>query len=399
MFGFGASSGKPHYGALIDVGSESVGIAVVSSKMDEAYPKILFSHRVHMRITAQEVSATERIRYMKEALFSASLILSRDGLEALRVADTSARLQDILLTVSAPWSHTISKSVVYAGETDLKISRALIDELVTSAEEDIRTSIANESPELTEGFSVIERATTDVRINDYHVDQPIGLRGKEISLVHVTGLMPIDITKAVEDIRDKILPNVSIRSHTFLLVLYCVIREHIEDHSSLTIVHVTGETTEFGIVENNTLTENISVPFGLNGVVRELMRGNERTANEIHSLLTLSMHDELAEKEKSEVEKVLSAYSKRVGEALKNHAPEHRFPKNAFILAPTSFTQLFKHVLTPILRDEIGVGSEPLTFPREHLDSSPTHDEQDDHIAIAASFFHKLHGCGEMSSI
>jgi hypothetical protein len=396
MFGFGSKKDTPHIGALIDVGSESVGIAIVSSHEHEMYPKILFSHRVHMRITQHEGTQEERMRHMREALFSANLILSRDGLEALSVAYPHSTIHDILLTVSAPWSYTIPKSIVYSGTDEVKVTRALIDELSQNAETEVRTMIEKENPEYTKGFTIVERTTTDVRINDYLVEDPLGLKGKDISLVHVTGLMPNDIVNTVEDVGEKVFPHVSIRPHTFLLVLYCVLRELLKDTASLTIVHVTGETTEFGIVENNMLIESISVPSGLNTIIREHMEKGHGTGSEVRSLLSLYGEDKLAPKDREFTQAILSTYTEGIREALRSHAGTHRLPRTAFILAPSSFTHLFKELIEPVFKDEIGLSKEFMVLPREHIDSLPTHDEQDDHLGVAANFFHKLHGCGEI---
>ncbi len=396
MFGLGSRNNSVRYGALFDVGSESIGIAIVESKSNDVYPTILFSHRVHMRITSGESTAPERLRHMKEALFSASLILSRDGLEALRLHSAHARIKDILLTVSAPWSHTVSRNVAYTGDTELKISRALIDELVESAEHEIEAEIRNTHREHTHGFTVVEKATVDVRVNEYPVHQPIGLKGKDISLVQVTGLIPQDIVDAVAEVRDKILPNTPIRSHTFLLTLFCVTRELLKDYPSLTLVHVTGETTEFGIVENETLIESHSVPYGLNTIVRDSMGKSNRTSQEIHSLLTLYQEGKLAPDDASRIQNVLNDYTSRIQAELHEHASLRRFPKEAFVLAPASFTLLFKDLLDPVLKAEIALEHEVLTLPRDNFGSTGTHDMNDDHVSVVSHFFHKLNTCGEI---
>lgn len=396
MFGLGSRNNSVRYGALFDVGSESIGIAIVESHVEDTYPRIIFSHRVHMRITGGESTPAERLRHLKEALFSASLILSRDGLEALRLENAHARVKDILLTVSAPWSHTVSRNVTYSGESELKISRALIDELVKSAEEEIETEIRKTHAEHTHGFAVVEKATVDVRINEYPVLHPIGLKGKEISLVQVTGLIPEDILLALSEVRDKVLPNVNIRSHTFLLTLFCVTRELLKEQPSLTLVHVTGETTEFGIVEDETLIESISIPFGLNTIVRECIGTSERTAQEIHSLLTLYHEGKLAKDDEKRMENVLTNYTTRIQSALHEHAVLRRFPREAFILAPSSFTELFKSLLHPVLTHEIGLEHELHTLPRDNFGTTPTHDSDDDHLSVLSHFFHKLNSCGEI---
>jgi hypothetical protein len=396
MFGLGSSRKKPLYGAVFDIGSESVGVAIIESIPGEKYPTILFSHRVHMRITKREQTMTERIRMMKETLFSASLIISRDGLEALRVHNKHARVEKMLVSASAPWSYTVSRNVAYHGEDDVKITRNLLDDLVASAEAEIQKQLdaGNAPTELT--YEIVERATIDVRVNDYLVRNPIGLKGKEISLAHVTGLVPREVINALHEVEEKVFPQTEIRAHTFMLVLYCVLREIYTDYASMTIVHVTGDTTEFGIVEGDTLVESVSAPVGLESIIRNMMTNDRDTAKEMYALLELYHKNEPTEAASVVVEKQLHIYRDTVRENLRAHANARRFPRTAFILAPSPFTPLFTQILEPILREDVGITGELLTMEDQELGSTPSHDEEDANLSIASRFFHKLHGCGEI---
>jgi hypothetical protein len=396
MFGLGSSRNKPLYGAVFDIGSESVGVAIVKSVQDEKYPSILFSHRVHMRITKREQSMTDRIRTMKETLFSASLIISRDGLEALRLHDKHARVSKMLVSCSAPWSYTVSRNVAYEGEEELKISRDLIDDLVQSAENEIGKQLETEGAPSELTYDIVERATIDVRVNDYPILHPIGLKGKAISLAHVTGLIPREVVEALREVEEKVFPGTEIRAHTFMLVMYCVLREIYAEHASMTIVHVTGDTTEFGIVEGDTLVESVSAPVGLESIVRGMMTHDRDTAKEMYSLLELYEKNELNEDGKNSVAKHLTEYAEAVQKSIEGHASTRRFPKTAFVLAPTPFTPLFTTVLSPILKETLGSTGDILTLPLDELGSTPSHDENDANLAITSRFFHKLHGCGEI---
>lgn len=395
MFGLGKSRNKPLYAALFDIGSESVGIAIVESDKSQQYPKVLFSHRVHMRITKKKLTMGDRLRTMKEALFSASLIISRDGIEALALHNKHARIGKVMITCSAPWSYTISRNVAYENETELKVSRELVDDLVTSAESEIEKHLneATTGSELT--YDIVERATVDVRINDYPILKPFGLRGKEISLVHVTGLIPREVITVLKEVEEKIFPNTELRAHTFLLVLYCVLRELYTDKTALTIVHVTGDSTEFGIIEGDTLVESLSVPTGLESIVRSLMVNEGETAKEMYALLEMYSKNELADDARARVENALKTYIQEVSESIKEQAAARRFPKTAFVLAPSPFTDLFVTVLDKTLHDTLGITGELLTLAPDVLNATAL-DESDTNISIASRFFHKLHGCGEI---
>jgi hypothetical protein len=397
MFGLRTKKTNVLYGVIYDIGSESVGVSIVRSDKAVPYPETIFYHRVHMRITKASLTNAERIRSMREALFSASLIISREGLQALAKKDELARVGEIMLTVSAPWAHTIARSVRYSAEKELKVTRALIDDLITSAEAEIHTHLKEAFEDTSLAYEIVERATVDVSINDYPVAHPLGLHGKELSLVHVTGVIPTDIVKAVEEVEEKIFPNTSIRSHTFLLVLYCVLREIFPDTTAFTLIHVTGESTEVGIVENGTLTESISVPHGLNTIIRALMTKGDQNAKGIHSELTLYHEHGLTESREKEIEARVIEYTSALSEGLTEHTSTRRFPKQAFVLAPLSYTEFFKDLLAPIIEKELDIPGDILTLSPDTL-GTEENEIDDMNMMIVGHFFHKLHRSDEVES-
>ena len=181
-----------------------------------------------------------------------------------------------------------------------------------------------------------------------------------------------------------------------MLVLYCILRELYAAHSTMTIVHITGDTTEFGIVEGDTLVESISIPFGLESVVRGMMRDDTETATEMYSQLELYERNELTVEAALPVKSALDSYMTSLSESLSSHTTTKRFPKTAFILAPSPFTTLFTSLLEPFLRDTLGVSGEILRLEDNVLNAS-THTV-DDNLSISSRFFHKLHGCGEIDA-
>ncbi len=396
MFGLSRAKSSVVYGVLYDINSESVGVAIVESNKSEKFPVVIFSHRVPLRIKTSTTTMKERLRSMREALFSASLIVSLDGIKALAEHNKRARVSEILLTVAAPWSITLSRKVEYKGDKELKITRSLLDDLVASAESEISEELGKQDYDKTLSFQIVERATVDVEVNEYLVETPLGLHGKDVSLVHVTGIIPTDVIAAVREVEEKVFPDTSIHSHTFLLVLYCVIRDIFPKEKSLTLIHVTGESTEFGIVEDSTLIESISIPYGLNTIVSMLAEKAGRDTREVYSELTLYHEKGLTDTRIKEMDAVFEEYKTLIEEKLEEHASVRRFPKAALVLAPHSFTDLFKDILTPVVKEQFGVTREMLTLESDVL-SKTAEGEDDANVTINSRFFHKLHGCGEVA--
>ena len=284
MFGIGRKS-DALYGVLMDIDSGSVGVGIVKSDPNDPIPHVLFSHRVHLHVSKSARTKDDRMRQLREALFSASLILSKDGLQILKEHDPRAKIEKIFVTSASPWAVTIARNVSYDSEEELKVTDSLVHDLVTSAEHEIEHATAESSIAGSLGLEIVERTTIDVRINDYSVPNPIGLKGKEIDLTHITGLVSKELLESIYEIQEKIFTDTSIRAHTFMLVMYCVLRDVLETVQSLAIVNTTAEATELGIVENGALVETLYVPHGTHTLVRSIASKTNRTPIDVTTLL------------------------------------------------------------------------------------------------------------------
>lgn len=399
MFGLKSHTEGIFYGVIFDINSDNIGVSIIESDQSKKLPITVFSHRVHMRIPKLAPSTAGYTRHMREALFSASLILSRDGLEALGLHNSHARIGKILVTCASPWSYTISRNVHYESEKEIEVTRDLIDDLVKSAESEITTQIQSEKNDAHDLFEVVERATVDVRINDYSIQNPVGLRGTSVSLAHITGLVPTDIIKAVYEVQEKIFPNVEIHAHTSLLVLYCVLRDLFPETESLCIINVAPETTELGIVEGGTLIESTTILSGTSTLVRQLADSLKKTEIEIGSLLTLYESDSLEKTLREQVDKEFKIFIKKFEVSMSEHFITRRFPKTAFLFAPEPYNELFVTELTPFIRDVFHADHTLLTINAEILKEISFHDSSDPYLSIISRFFHKLHACGEIDTV
>ncbi len=124
---------------------------------------------------------------------------------------------------------------------------------------------------------------------------------------------------------------------------------------------------------------------------------NGQTASEIHSELSLYHDKGLTADRIKEIDAHREAYEKELSEKIGEIALTRRFPQTAFVLAPLSFTPLFKDILTPVLKNELNLEEEILTLKPDVIGlNAQNFDEDETNILIASRFFHKLHGCGEI---
>lgn len=396
MFHFHHESKGSVYGALIDISSGSVGIAIVASEHSKPLPEIIFARRIEMRVSKQILHEHESLRRVREALFSACLTLSQEGVQALTVLDNRAKITKLFVTCSSPWAYTIARNVRYENDEPFKISTALIEDLAQSAEEEI-VSLLHTKPELTErDFAIVERASVDITVNDYPIVNPDHLKGTALALSHIAGLMPKDIIDAIQEVQDKLFPNTELRAHTYMLVMYCVMRDIFPKQHSVCIIDVTSEATEFGIVENNLLIENTYIPYGTSSFMRD---ASEASGNPISDIKTrISSHKEENALFTTEFEMQIEAYESKISDEIDNILNHRALPTDIIITTQKPFDALFKEIIEKVLKRKSIHALTIITLDSDVIDEVSHGVSNDIYLEIGARFFHKLHGCGEIES-
>lgn len=396
MFGLGRRHSDTLYGVLIDVGSGSIGVSIVVSDHSKELPETLFSHRIHIKVGKESASFSERIRAMREALFSACLILSRDGIAALKKYDSYGRIHKISITCSSPWSYTVARTVHYENDTELRITRALIDDLVKSAESEITSHIHGTTLPHDLEFQVVERATVDVRVNDYLIEHPIGLKGTSISLSHISGIVPNEIIRAVYEVEEKIFPNTGVRAHTLMLVLYCVIRDVFPTEHNYAIINIEDESIEFGIIESSTLIQSVYVPFGSNMLIRGLMGATNSTSTDVLSILRAYEEKRLANEDADLVKRHITLFFDTLKKRMMEGFEQMRVPKTFVVISEIGLDALFGEGMRSVITTFAHTESRVLAFNHELGNAVAEGEDHDMYLKMSARFFHKLHGCGEI---
>lgn len=395
MFGFGHNDKDATYGVLIDIASGTIGVAVVASETANKVPIILYSKRTSLRITKNKATGVEDLRRVREALLSALLQLSQDGLQLLNEHNPRAKVTKLYVTCSSPWSFTIARDVHYESDESFKVTSTIINDLVHSAEEEIASHLKNMPETEGEDFEIVERATVDMTVNDYPVKHPLNLKGSVLGLSHIVGLVPSDIMTSLHEVQDKLFPDTELRVHTYMLIMYCVMRDLFPRVHSLCIINVTGEAIEFGIIENNLLIENTFVPYGSSTFVRDIMEQTGKPSSDI--LSTLEAHGDDTALEEPDFSEQIASYKEKITEAVNGILTRRIFPTDVIITASRPYEPLFKKVIEQTLESTLEKKVSVITVPRKVIEEISHGSGDDVYLALAARFFHKLHGCGEVN--
>lgn len=388
MFHFGSRGGAPLYGAILDIGSGSIGIAIVESNPARALPTIIYTNRIPMR-----AGVDGDARRAREAVLSATLTLSQDGLTALRSYNKHAKIGRMLATCGSPWSYTVARTVSYEDDEPFKVTKTLLHDLAESAEGEILSQVRSNTSAA--HFEVVERATLDIAVNDYVVQDPTHQTGTVCSLSHMVGLIPADLRAGLNEVQEKLFPGITLTIHTYLLANYCVLRDLYPKTPAFTIIDVASETTEIGIVENNLLVENTHIEAGTSSFVRSVAETTGSPESDVESIIAGAGKNHRIDQD--ELQSEARAYIETVSTSLTT-ASEHRsLPHELVVTARPPYTKFFKDMLNEAF--QTAAGTEPHVITLEH---SLLHEVipgviPDTHLALDARFFHKLHGCGELA--
>ncbi len=398
MFFLGKSTESTQYAALIDISSGSVGVGIIESDHKKPYPKIIYAHRIPMRLdhTAKNGSV-ESIRRVKESLISSALMLSNEGIRELTNFNRKATVSNLFVTCSSPWAYTIARSIRYEDDQPYKITKSMLDQLVQSAEEEILSTIREHSVIQSQEFQIVEKATVDIAVNDYLVSNPLLLKGAILSLTHIVGLIPKDILETVADIQENLYQNAHIRAHTYMLVIYCVLRDIFPKMHSVCIIDITEEATEFGIIENNLLVENSFIQFGQETLIRQISKETGRPiidiTTDIQDIVSRSPINLDSFKDQIEL------FEEKLREKITEILERRSLPENIILTSNTASVLFFKGILENTISKCTNTVC-AITIIEPTLINKIAYEiddiRKDIYLSLAARFFHKLNGCAEM---
>ena len=269
MFGFSSGVPQKKCGVIIDIGSGSVGVAIVLSDTQEAKPEVIWSHRTYVLI--KDIVSTEiPMKEITTSLVNAFLQLGGDGVKALQEKDSSLHISAIQVTISAPWTYTITKSINFSDEHPFEVNETLIEELSKTAEKQAFVAILENEILQESQLEVIDNKTIHTSINGYPVKNPHKIKTREIIIAHITAITHKKIITVLEDSKNKVLPKTQMTTHSFMYMFYNVLKNLNPDTSEACLIDVTSEATEIGVLREGALTHVTHDSFGTFSLAREI---------------------------------------------------------------------------------------------------------------------------------
>jgi hypothetical protein len=164
---------------------------------------------------------------------------------------------------------------------------------------------------------------------------------------------------------------------------------------ALCLVDVTGEATEFGIIENDLLIENNFISYGSNTFLRDVVKKTEKPHTDV--LSHLQAYDADVALEPADFKEHMQLYEAEVKTALLDILERCALPSHIVLTAHHPFKKIFKHVLENAL-ESVTEKKIPVTSLDENVLPESKNDlDADVYLVLGARFFHKLHGCTDIN--
>lgn len=256
-------------GLVIDIGSGSVGAALVASVQDTEVPEVIWETRIQTPLRAKIglIDATQDIRTaLKEAVTAAV----SSGLPALAATHKRARVTHVEVSLSAPWALTITKAVEVTHETPFKFTKEMLNSMNDTARKQAVQEFEKSKQASLHDLELISDVEMSVQMNGYHVLDPIGKTATTVQVSRLIDLGYQELVAAVDAELERAFPAALHTATSFMHRYFDVIRSLTVDTTELCLIDVSNEATEIGVVRNGTLTHVTYTPYGLRSIIREI---------------------------------------------------------------------------------------------------------------------------------
>jgi len=319
-------------GVVVDIGSGSVGVAIVTSVQDTDQYEVIWSHREHMLI--KDVTDEKALQKdIQTTIVNAFLELGGSGMTTLRSMEKPLKIHSLQVAVSAPWAFTVTKNIHFEDEITFIVTKKIIEDLIATATND--TSNVFDEQALVQSIDLEKIAETTVRVqlNGYDTKHPIGNSAHSIDLSHISQLVQNHIPPLITQLQEKILPKTTASSYSFMYMYYQVLRHLHPDTTEVCLVDITNEATEIGIVRDDVLLFVTHIPVGMYSLARELSIICNISKEEAYAVLKngADITALYGEKNAEKIEALYTVYQEQIAELFMHTADSLSIPSTLFL--------------------------------------------------------------------
>ncbi len=407
---FRSTESNVRFGVVIEIGSGSVLVSIVKSDFSQRHPDIIWAKREYATKQKNTDIATSAKGVMT-ALMNVMLLIEGDGQKALHAVQPGAKLTSVQVSISAPWSYTITKVINYSEEKPFVITPALLQKLMAVAEKKVVDELRENELASDLGLTIMTRATTDIQANEYKTSDPIGKTAETLTLTQVSAVAQEYLTAAITDLQKKVLPKASLERYSFMLMFHCITRDIHTQMTEYCLIDITNEATEIGVVRGGILRYCTHTTSGISTIARKISVALDIPHDEAHAFLREPYHSHVMESltptKSAVVAEILDEYKADITNLLHETGDSLSIPKTILLHGGQQTEAFFTSQIEAAAKNATGLTHTVHLVTAELLTKNYTEAEcatleqaaPDTALLVAAQFFHKQHHCNDFIQV
>jgi hypothetical protein len=288
--GLFSSVKKVHTVALFDIGSGSIGGALVHYSDDEKImPTIINSFRTDI-VFRQKLDFSEYLSDMIVALENTATGLYKSA---------SGAPDEIVCVLASPWYLSETRLIKTSKATPFIFTKRLADGLLQKELELLSESYQRKYGNSGNKPELLEERILNVSLNGYPIDDPLGKKARSLELTMLISISPQLCLDRIRESLSKTFHHTPVSFSSFMLSSFMAVRDRYVSPDSYLLLDIGGEVTDVAIVSRGILKASLSFPFGKRSFFKYMTSKLDIELRDAQEIFNLYVTNTLSEKRKN----------------------------------------------------------------------------------------------------
>ncbi len=383
---FRSRNKKNRVGVVFDISSGSVAAAIVVSRDEEKFPEIVWSYREYILKPNRNEDLEKSL---KSTILNTVLELGSAGAKSLRQKYPKLSPELVQVSFSAPFSHTIKRTVKVKSDKPFKVSNSLIKELEKKARKEAEKQINPENVSKIMHLNLLSEATVDIKVNEYDVNFPYKGTASSISLSQLVSFAETNLVREVEVNLQKIFTTAKTDLDSFLSLYSRAIIDLVPTISNACLISITAEATEAISIEGRVPSSSQHIPYGQYSLAKDVSEAIGIPFSDALIFLKESDVDlklKLSKAKLDILEKVLEDYENMLVGLFEKLGNSFSLPKSIYLHVDRNMENFFMKILRKSIKRVSSSNPKIYAITTEFFDFGHNTDSR---IRCSAYVFHK----------
>jgi len=367
---------KHEFSLVLDIGSASVGVALIEVKANSKKPTLHSTVRVPVALSEKptfDVFLPKIIGFLEKALLL--------KLKKKKVAS----IKNAYCFYASPWYDANTNKVQIHKSYPVEITKHFIENILSDEKKNFLEGVSSDEDYFT------EQKVIDVRLNGYKTNAPIGKKAMDIDMSVFLSAIPKRVVDSVEKMIEKHLHVKHIYHHSFPLASYSSLIDIFPLENTFAVIDVTGEITDMYFVRDDVLKTIHSFPSGRNLLIRKVAEAFDVSVELAVSYLDLYFSGDAEEKFNNQMEAATKSVKEEWDIYCKNGMGEicgdEPIPDKVFLMIDDDVRSMFKKIAESQIANIVSLDKETL---KEFCECKNVVDT-DPFLILESLFVHKMY--------